>query len=774
MESITGLGKIDRLILGAALAGALVSAFLLQRDFSGAGSKSSGEPIGHVVGFENEVQRKEAKKLVWESLSENDFIFDRDSVYTGSGASIELSITGQGEVSVGPESLVIITRQAQGATLDLQVGQLFAKLDPGKSLVVNAEGGPVTLESKSGGQISLMKDEKKALKIASTKGEVRAKTSQGAATIKAGSEVRLNKGKTESSPSYPVQLLSPFLGQTVYPKEGTLGLKWRGRDLPAQTALQVARSANFRTLLHEASNASENYDWPVNKQTGAMYWRLVDKIKNEPLSPVGMFRLNEGNTFVPLFPRANTTLLAPSSSGLALRLKWRATVPGSLAEVQLAKDSNFSQLVLNENRMRAQSSPVKLAPGTYYWRLGAREDQDFVWSKAYPFNVKAEDKPVAPVAPVAPPTVAAPPPTPPAASASPSASGSGSQMPALKAEGLGVDTPSEPTPEATAPAEASAKPEPTPTPASAPAAEPVVAKALPAPTISSVPSSMTVSEAKPATMNWKSVPEAKAYDIEIARDPNFKDVVKKDTSNNPRYAWKGAPPGNYFWRVLAKGAEGVTSPPSAAQKLSIKVPPPNVKPVEPIIERVSKAELNSKAPKALDVAWNEVPQSKNYRVELSQNDKVLNTQDYTGTNGMVTLPGPGQYDVRVAALTPNKRELASVYSPKQSLDYRKALLLKVPQGISPEKGLNVVSFPGMPLAVIFEWSRVPDADGYELELSENSDFLKPAVRTKVKSNRWILAKPLKTNKVYWRVRATGLGEQSVWSSVRDFSIAVQN
>lgn len=57
-------------------------------------------------------------------------------------------------------------------------------------------------------------------------------------------------------------------------------------------------------------------------------------------------------------------------------------------------------------------------------------------------------------------------------------------------------------------------------------------------------------------LRWKEVPQASAYELQIARDAEFKDVVLQTRTPTAGYRWDQLPESLHWWRVRALDAEG--------------------------------------------------------------------------------------------------------------------------------------------------------------------------------------------------------------------------
>ncbi|GMU62298.1 MAG: hypothetical protein AMXMBFR34_40610 [Myxococcaceae bacterium] len=70
-------------------------------------------------------------------------------------------------------------------------------------------------------------------------------------------------------------------------------------------------------------------------------------------------------------------------------------------------------------------------------------------------------------------------------------------------------------------------------------------------------------------LRWKEVPGAKAYELQIAKDPSFVEVVLQTQTKTPGYRWEELPAATHWYRVRSFDAEGRPSEWSPAQTIAV-------------------------------------------------------------------------------------------------------------------------------------------------------------------------------------------------------------
>ena len=81
----------------------------------------------------------------------------------------------------------------------------------------------------------------------------------------------------------------------------------------------------------------------------------------------------------------------------------------------------------------------------------------------------------------------------------------------------------------------------------------------------------TVSQAQNAriVLRWKDVPGASAYELQIAKDPAFVEIVLQTRTTSAGYRWEQLPTTTHWWRVRSFDAESRASEWSAPRTIAV-------------------------------------------------------------------------------------------------------------------------------------------------------------------------------------------------------------
>ncbi len=260
------------------------------------------------------------------------------------------------------------------------------------------------------------------------------------------------------------------------------------------------------------------------------------------------------------------------------------------------------------------------------------------------------------------------------------------------------------------------------------------------------------------TFQWHPVPGATQYEIQISTSAGFAQIVDSATTHATTYT----PPitlgdGVYYWRVRAQKAE-VWGPYSTVWSFrkdwsaNGRLKP---QPIEPAANAVLTG-FNA------GFRWTPVPGAAYYIFEIDDSPNFTSV-DYRAK----TL---------VPAHTPTQKLANATYYwrviPVDARDHHGTAMSPVPFTLNwnfaptllaPEEGAT------LPFTPTFEWTAVPGADRYFLEVDINPNFTNPT-RYETRNTSFTPVHPLSNEDYYWRVQAVdAAGNGGPFSEVRRFT-----
>jgi hypothetical protein len=250
-------------------------------------------------------------------------------------------------------------------------------------------------------------------------------------------------------------------------------------------------------------------------------------------------------------------------------------------------------------------------------------------------------------------------------------------------------------------------------------------------------------------LRWKPVENAKRYQIQIARDDSFKDVVVDTMVDTPGYRWDELPNVTYHWRVRSFDADERPSQWSAPRAISAAAGAPAVK------QPAENASIDCRF-EGVDLAVEAQSVFKEYVLQISEDGSFAgNVQQQSNTTGRFKVVlAPGVWHWRVRAIDVAGRETES--TPARTLTVALAAPRTRP---TPDVLLGTKD-------VTLAWEDVPCASRYQVEAALEDDPPVPVAASGTSTG----FKTVRAGEYRWRVAALDArgapGAFSAWTNFR--------
>ena len=259
------------------------------------------------------------------------------------------------------------------------------------------------------------------------------------------------------------------------------------------------------------------------------------------------------------------------------------------------------------------------------------------------------------------------------------------------------------------------------------------------------------------SVSWNSVTGATLYDLQVATDAGFTNIVNSQSNLNLTTAALSGLSNNtlYYWRIMAKNGSGNTSLWPSARTFTTKL-------ATPVLSSPANNVLS--IPLSGSVSWGGVAGANTYNVQIATDAGFTNIiASQTGlaatSFGYSGLSYNTQYYWRVSAhnASGNSSNISSALS----------FTTKLPAPVLTNPADNAKA---QPLSITLNWNPVTGADSYNAQLSANSDMSSPLLNSTGLAVTTTNYSPLLNNTVYyWRVQAANAaGNTSDWTANYQF------
>jgi len=264
-------------------------------------------------------------------------------------------------------------------------------------------------------------------------------------------------------------------------------------------------------------------------------------------------------------------------------------------------------------------------------------------------------------------------------------------------------------------------------------------------------------------LSWNKIAGARGYQIQVAQSKDFSDVFLDEKTKEPKFKWRATSPGQVYWRVRAVNSGGQGGRSSSPGQVTLLIPAPVIKPT---FKFVLPTEGEAETP---FVEWRPTPQTAMYLVQMGGKRELAGMKERPMDEPRVEMPAaPGRYFIRVAAAASDGTAI-SPFSNVASVVITQELNLEAPRPMSPSSGAAAPSKNGR-ISIEFSWSAVPKAESYALEVSSDAAFTEVLERANSGEPRTLLEQAELSGRVYWRVKALGGGKSSPWSESYHFDV----
>lgn len=281
------------------------------------------------------------------------------------------------------------------------------------------------------------------------------------------------------------------------------------------------------------------------------------------------------------------------------------------------------------------------------------------------------------------------------------------------------------------------------------------------------PENQSVTTQKTPEFAWDDVPEAVAFELQVAENERFDVPVIHDstltgTSFIPQ---QELPDGTWTWRVRAKDDLGNWGSWSGIWMFTVDTRGPNA---PDLIEPEWEATLSSQSQ---NFSWQAISDAQAYELVIANNANFLSPVFRDTALTETTYPLSIDFDDGVYYWRVRAKDRAGnwgLWSPAWTfmVDTQGPV---APNLIEPKQGSTLTD-----TTVYFNWELITEAWAYELVVADNPDFISPVFRdSSLTDNAYSFPLNVENGTYYWRVRGQDMaGNWGDWSEVWSFTMDI--
>lgn len=717
---MTGKGfKGDAILIGISILGILILSFLLYDDsiIFRNNLKSKAKVLGKISTGNSDVRRKYMDNFAWLPIEDLAEVFLGDSIFTGDNSKALIKLIGGANISIEPQSLIVLSMNEENLMLDLQFGSMDAELLSEKS----------NINIKMGNEEVILKGDVKPSTVSyqKKKGDVLPEIK-----VKKG-KIKMQKGKNNDAvevaesfkvvidPELPKLKVKSVIGfkeeRTAKTKvwvepAAPVKLSWQHDGAVVGYEVEAAEDKDFKKILVNKYTEKELLDWLPSKKLDKFYWRVKafnPREKQISISEARETEIKELSSPKIISPKPGQifTVLRDKNDKLMSVPSVATAIEDSLVEskylVEVSLDEKFEKVEKSLENTVKSFEIRDLTAGSFYMRVKSKSDSnsgigkrpDSPWSNIVKFIIEEQES------------------------------------------------------------------------------QRILAPSLVKKDIETILKQVDGKFIWPK-IEWQTVRKAEKYVIEASMDSSFKTNIFLKTITETAIEIPNLKEGKYYYRVRGITAT-IFGDWSESGIISVVQPPPGILPISDVIINIK--DWNAPIP-AQDVSlkWDIVAGARRYLIEVSNSEdfktKII-SKTVEKNNYLLTIAKDQTYFARVTPLDVQSRKI-TIASAAQKFDFIVKRPLKPPTPKQPKNKMSYILYKMDIPHIWIEWLADEKASLHIIEFSKDSEFTKIKKTMEVKKTNMILDKNLLKGKIFWRVRSINekINLKSEWSEPQVFFV----
>ncbi|MBO9665632.1 MAG: FecR domain-containing protein [Bdellovibrio sp.] len=565
------LGKTEKTIFSIALLMLLAFSYFLYDDSLLFPKDRNGqlELIGSVAVSQNDVRRKNLDTFSWRPASREDSIYENDSIFTGERSEAQIRLQDGTIIRIQPNSLITLKMKNGQMSLDLRYGNLIGEIAQGSTLKIHSGGEEFNLDSSEKSKVQFKKAHTGNVDLQLLSGKINYSDKKKQAQLVKDTPVAISpKGEIKQlqKPTVELKTANNTTWMRINPDD-PLPLEWIGHGDISNYDVEISATPDFKNVTVSKSTPEMKLPMTEPLEPGSYFWRVKAYDRN-------------GETALSEVRQMGVTHLAGPE----------ITSPQKQAEFQMEMRVKSPEDLALATEIKWQAPPILKV---FKWQVSKEERFNEVLKEGTVNGLNA----LTPKLP------------------------SGTYW--VRVAGATEDNKVSPW---SAPVSFSlnltAKKE-----LERPARPELVAKDIKF----KLP---RTGERRPASemapkLEWKPVVQTKLYHVQVSKDMDFKNAKRYDVPTTSTL-WSQVQPGQFYYRVYARGDNGVLSLPSDIGSILVDAPiiKQNIALVTPkLMEPYNNTSifLQTEQEPFIWLEWRKVSGATNYTVEISDKEDFSNT-----------------------------------------------------------------------------------------------------------------------------------------------------
>ncbi len=349
-----------------------------------ANDHGSEKPLAYVEKTLDDIQRRPAARLLWQSISNGEPLFNGEAIRTSDRGEVRIQFSNSERyLDLEPDSLIVIKKSQGEIALDLMEGSLFVNAQStgageqegaASSLILNSATGKVNL---TGSSAALTKSSGSQVDVQVLEGKASITDKDGKSQVLTSGSI----GKIGSNGVHfdkkQLEIITPLPQKILYrdaDDNKPISFHWKGFPPNANVVLLLGKN---RKEMHEVTHSGkENAEqMAAAVPFGKYFWKLVaHDARGQVVGESPIYRGEMQTRYAPttIAPVANALIPIPETSA-DLTFRWQRDDQTQEVTLEVWSDeAQKNSVTVKKIKDDDNLTLTALKEGTYYWRISAQ------------------------------------------------------------------------------------------------------------------------------------------------------------------------------------------------------------------------------------------------------------------------------------------------------------------------------------------------------------------------------------------------------------------
>ena len=358
------------------------------------------EVIGQVAEHRHDVRRKLVSDFVWYPIKNKSNLYVADSIYTGENSTAKIKLKNS-LIVLEENSLITIGIESKKLSLNIEKGSFVGDIGKNSKLAVKLNGKKREIEVKDRSQIKFNIAKTGEQQLAVLSGQLQVKVGEKFETVKKNTLLKIKKNGKIEKIKINLSLIEPITNKKIWHKDGSpkVKLKWSSDQkidsykitILGKSKRVVKKSKNKYPEIFRGNNFSEDI---IGLSDGNYRW-FVEAIRAKKgfKSLVYNFSIVNNKPVHLTYPRNQTSLFLSSSNkkkGTKVNFVWADKTFGQKYHIQVSRDRKFKKNIIDKLTYKSKVDATGFGEGKFYWRVKIEDPTrgEVAWSTISNFSIQ--------------------------------------------------------------------------------------------------------------------------------------------------------------------------------------------------------------------------------------------------------------------------------------------------------------------------------------------------------------------------------------------------